>query len=74
MVPMPSPLIKPLYGLRHRLWGSEFEFGIHRDQMHFGLVLDGGRARDVLGYRPRHPVEWPAGPAAPTRGWEEASP
>lgn len=61
MLPMPAPLIKPLYALRHRLYGSQFEFGIHRQQMHFGLVLDGRRARDVLGYRPRWPVDWPAG-------------
>jgi nucleoside-diphosphate-sugar epimerase len=57
---LPGPLIRPIYALRHRVYGSEFEYGIHRSQMHFGLVLDGRRAHDVLGYRPRHPVAWRA--------------
>ncbi len=58
MVGMPEPLIRPLYALRHRFTGSDFAYGIHRDQMHFGLVLDGSRAARVLGYRPRNPVQW----------------
>jgi UDP-glucose 4-epimerase len=60
-LPMPSPLVAPLYGLRHRLTGSEFSYGLNRNQMHFGLVLDGTRARDELGYVPSHPVDWPVG-------------
>lgn len=58
---LPEPLITPLYRLRHRITGSEFAYGIHRDQMHLGLVLDGTRAAAVLGYRPQHPVAWPHG-------------
>lgn len=60
-VPMPSPLVAPLYGLRHRLTGSEFTYGLNRRTMHFGLVLDGSRAREVLGYVPRNPIDWPVG-------------
>ena len=60
-VPLPGPLVAPIYGLRHRLTGSEFTYGLNRKTMHFGLVLDGSRARDVLGYVPRHPVDWPVG-------------
>lgn len=60
-LPMPGPLVAPLYGLRHRLTGSEFTYGLNRKTMHFGLVLDGSRAREVLGYRPRNPVDWPVG-------------
>ena len=60
-LPLPGPLVAPLYGLRHRLTGSEFTYGLNRRTMHFGLVLDGTRARDVLGYVPRHPVDWPVG-------------
>jgi UDP-glucose 4-epimerase len=63
MVPLPSPLIRPVYGLRHQLYGSQFSYGIARNQMLFGLVLDGTRSREVLGYRPVHPVAWPAGPS-----------
>ncbi len=57
-VPLPSELLRPLYGLRHWATGSEFRFGIHRSQMHLGLVLDGERAHKVLGYTPRNPVAW----------------
>lgn len=68
VVPMPSPMIRPLYRASNRITGSQFSYGIHRDQMHIGLVLDGTRARQVLGYRPQHPVQWPTGEApAPTQ-------
>lgn len=60
-MPLPGPLVAPLYGLRHRLTGSEFTYGLNRKTMHFGLVLDGTRAQDVLGYEPRNPVDWPVG-------------
>ena len=59
--PMPGVLIRPLYNLRHALTGSGFSYGLNRHRMHFGLVLDGSRARDVLGYRPQNPVDWPMG-------------
>lgn len=75
-VPVVGPLVAPLYGLRHRLTGSEFTYGLNRNQMHFGLVLDGSRAREVLGFEPSHPVDWPnGGPVAvrptvhPPLGW-----
>lgn len=60
-LPMPGASIRPLYNLRHRLTGSEFSYGLNRHRMHFGLVLDGTRAREVLGYLPRSPVDWPIG-------------
>jgi UDP-glucose 4-epimerase len=69
-VPMPSRLIQPLYNLRHTVTGSQFSFGLNRHRMHFGLVLDGTRARDVLGYTPRNPVDWPlGGPIPAPRSW-----
>ncbi len=61
MLPAPGPGVSMLYRLRHRLTGSEFSYGLNRHSMHFGLVLDGSRARDVLGYVPSHPVDWPVG-------------
>lgn len=64
-VPLPGALIRPLYRLRHLTTGSTFEYGIHRQQMHFGLVLDGTRARKVLGYSPHNPVDWPVGGPVP---------
>jgi nucleoside-diphosphate-sugar epimerase len=66
-MPLPELLIRPLYGLRHWATGSEFRYGVQRQAMHLGLVLDGTRAQRVLGYRPHHPVVWPV-----ARGRSEA--
>ncbi len=60
-IPMPGALIRPLYGLRHRLRGSDFRYGINRRRMHYGLVLDGNRAREILDYTPENPIDWPVG-------------
>ena len=57
-VEAPEWFIRPAYALRHWAVGSEFEYGIQRNQLHLGLVLDGTRAERVLGYRPRHAVDW----------------
>jgi UDP-glucose 4-epimerase len=58
-IPLPGEVIRPLYTLRHWVTGSNFSYGINRNRMHLGLILDGTRARNVLGYVPRHPVHWP---------------
>lgn len=60
-VPAPSRVIQPLYELRHRVLGTDFSYGMNRRRMHYGLVLDGTRAREELGYVPSHPVDWPEG-------------
>lgn len=60
-VPMPGRLIRPMYALRHLVTGSDFSYGINRRRMHYGLILDGTRAKGVLGYAPTHPVDWPVG-------------
>lgn len=58
-VPVPGVVAEKLYNLRHRLRGSDFSYGMNARRMHYGLVLDGRRAREVLGYVPSHPVDWP---------------
>jgi hypothetical protein len=58
---MPGRLIRPLYTARHWFTGSDFSYGINRRRLHYGLILDGTRAREVLGYVPEHPVDWPVG-------------
>lgn len=58
VIPLPGSLIRPLYRARHWAAGSQFSYGINRQQMHIGLVLDGTRAARVLGYQPSHPVHW----------------
>jgi UDP-glucose 4-epimerase len=58
-VPMPGPLLAPLYRLRTRTVGFEFRYDLNMRRFHFGGVLDGARAGDQLGYQPRHRL-WPA--------------
>lgn len=58
---LPGPMIEAAYRLRHRVTGSLFSYGLNRHRLHLGLVLDGTRAREVLGYEPRNPVDWPVG-------------
>jgi len=60
-LPLPGSVLKPMYTLRHWLTGSQFSYGLNRNRLHLGLVLDGRRAQEVLGYRPTHPVDWPVG-------------
>ncbi|MEO0601460.1 MAG: NAD-dependent epimerase/dehydratase family protein [Myxococcota bacterium] len=59
-VPAPGPAVELLYRARNLVKGSEFDYGLNRHSMHYGTVLDGTRAREVLGYVPQHPVDWPA--------------
>lgn len=60
-IPVPGPMVRVAYNLRHTLTGSAFSYGLNRHRMHLGLVLDGKRAADVLGYTPSHPIDWPIG-------------
>ena len=58
-IPVPGPLLAPLYGLRRRITGFEFRYDLNLRRFHIGGVIDGARARDLLGYVPSHPVQWP---------------
>lgn len=57
-VPVPAPLLAPLYRWRRKLAGFDFHYDLNARRFHFGGVLDGERARTQLGYRPRRPVHW----------------
>jgi UDP-glucose 4-epimerase len=57
-VPLPGPLLAPLYRLRTRTIGLEFRYDLNMRRFHFGGVLDGSRAWAKLGYEPRHPLLW----------------
>ncbi len=57
---LPSSWLTPLYRWRRRLRGHDFRYGMNRRRFHYSGVLDGRRARDVLGYLPERPVDWPA--------------
>ena len=54
-VPLPGPLLAPLYRLRSWTVGLDFDYQLERRRLHFGGVLDGSRARDQLGYEPSAP-------------------
>jgi UDP-glucose 4-epimerase len=58
-IPVPGPLMAPLYGLRRWAIGSEFRYDMNLRRFHFGGVLDGARARAMLGYEPHTPTRWP---------------
>lgn len=61
-LPVPGPLMRPLYDWRWRLTGQDFMYRVNQDRFHVSCVLDGTRARQVLRYVPAHPVDWPAVP------------
>ena len=58
-LPVPGPLLAPLYALRRRIAGFDFRYDLNVHRFHFGGVPDGARARQHLGYVPRTPVAWP---------------
>lgn len=58
-IPVPGPWLTPLYRWRARFTGHDFRYGMNRRRFHYSGVLDGSRAREVLGYVPAHPVSWP---------------
>jgi len=57
-VAVPGPLLAPLYELRSRTLGTEFRYDLNSRRFHFNGILDGTRAREVLGYEPRTPIAW----------------
>lgn len=57
-IPVPGPLLSPLYALRRRLAGFEFRYDLNVQRFHFGGVVDGTRAHSLLGYTPAVPVHW----------------
>ena len=57
-LPLPGPLLQPLYRLRSMATGTRFRYDLNLGRFHFSGVADGRRATEVLGYAPRHPLEW----------------
>jgi UDP-glucose 4-epimerase len=58
-VAVPGALIGLLYAARSAVLGLEFDWTMNRWRFRWSGVLDGTRAREVLGYVPRHPIVWP---------------
>lgn len=57
-VPLPGPLLGPLYALRTAALGSHFRYRQNRWRFHHGVVLDGRRAEAELGWTPRRPIDF----------------
>lgn len=58
-VPVPGPLLHPLYQLRRWIADFDFRYDMNVRRFHFGGILDGTRARDELAFVPRLGVQWP---------------
>ena len=59
-VPVPGPLLEPLYRWRRDTVGGDFRYDANRLRFHFNAVLDGRRAKELLGYEPEAPIDWSA--------------
>jgi UDP-glucose 4-epimerase len=59
-IPVPGVWMTPLYRWRRLVTGHDFRYGMNRRRFHYSGVLDGTRARQVLGYVSAHPVDWPS--------------
>lgn len=57
-IPVPGPLLAPLYALRTRTIGMDFRYAVNVRRFHFGGVVDGTRARAMLDFVPAHPIAW----------------
>jgi UDP-glucose 4-epimerase len=55
-IPVPGPLLDPLYRLRTRVLDLEFRYDLNFRRFHFGGIIDDTRARRELGFRPIHPI------------------
>jgi UDP-glucose 4-epimerase len=61
-LPLPGPLLSPLYRLRTAVTGHEFRYDMNAGRFHFTGVLDGAHAREELGYEPATSIlRWPRG-------------
>lgn len=58
-VPLPGPLLGPLYRLRSLTRGTEFRYDMNARRFHFNGILDGARAERALSYTPTTSVSWP---------------
>ena len=58
-LPLPGPMLSPLYRARRALTAFDFRYDLNERRFHFGGVVDGSRARKELGYVPHTPVRWP---------------
>jgi UDP-glucose 4-epimerase len=76
-IAIPGPLLAPLYRVRASMTGMEFRYDLNHRRFHFSAVLDGSRAKKLLGYEPTNPIAWPGSARAAhveKRGGRSAGP
>lgn len=59
-VAIPGPLVGPIYRMRRAAMGTDFRYDMNRYRFHYNAVMDGARARQVLGYQPETAIDWRA--------------
>jgi hypothetical protein len=59
-LPVPGPLLAPLYGLRALLTRGRFRYQGERERFHYGALLDGRKIESALGYVPDTPIDFEA--------------
>lgn len=64
-LPLPGPLLSPLYSLRAAATAFRFRYAPDRQRFHYGALLDGRKACRTLGYVPAHAVDFDAPRRAP---------
>jgi UDP-glucose 4-epimerase len=67
-VPVPGPLLAPLYALRSRAIHTDFRYDMNHFRFHLSGVVDGRRAAEVLGFIPEIAIDWQAISEAATLG------
>lgn len=58
-VPVPGNWLTPIYAWRRKVTGHDFRYGMNRRRFTYSGILDGTRAKRVLGYEPEHAIDWP---------------
>ena len=58
-VPLPDPVLQWADRLKQKLARSTFCYEISRGLFHYGGVMTGAKAEQLLGYRASHPIDWP---------------
>ena len=56
-IPLPGPLLTPLYRARSLATSAHFRYALDRVRFHYGAILDGHKAEEVLGYVPAYAIE-----------------
>ena len=57
-IALPGPMLAPLYRWRERVRKTEFTYEMNDGRFHTSDLVDGTRAREELGYEPRHRIDF----------------